>query len=263
MSGISDYELPLATENEIGGVKLYDVLGESTDGTVTQAAITNALNTVGILPKISVTAPTGSTVTATKGDIVLTATEDNGTWLFEVPEFGDWTVSASKDNDTSTKVISVTTVWLYNVTLSYFEATIVVKSPAGTTLICVGNGETQAKISTGTDTFTVTAAAAYTISGSYKNKFVQNKEVAVTAETEYQTTICIYRYGYRIKKSEGSPSTRVQYLYDAVGLTPAAMDFTNGQFNYGGWADQWFVTDNKPLMLKSNVANSALLGLSL
>ena len=153
-------------------------------------------------------------------------TEDNGTWLFEVPDFGDWTVSASKNNDTSTKVISVTTISLYNVTLSYFEA-------------------------------------IYTISGSYKNKFVQNKEVAVTAETEYQTTVCIYRYGYRIKKSEGSPSTRVQYLYDAVGLTPAAMDFTNGKFSYGDWSDKWFVTDNKPLMLKSNVANSTLLGLSL
>ena len=82
-------------------------------------------------------------------------TEDNGTWLFEVPDFGDWTVSASKNNDTSTKVISVTTISLYNVTvsasknndtstkvisvttislynvtLSYFEATI---------LICGGN----------------------------------------------------------------------------------------------------------------------------
>ena len=70
-------------------------------------------------------------------------------------------------------------------------------------------------------------AATYTISGSYKNKFVQ------------------------------------KYLYDAVGLTPAAMDFTNGKFSYGDWADKWFVTDNKPLMLKSNVANSTLLGLSL
>ena len=52
-------------------------------------------------------------------------------------------------------------------------------------------------------------------------------------------------------------------MYDAVGLTPAAMDFTNGKFSYGDWSDKWFVTDNKPLMLKSNVANSTLLGLSL
>lgn len=56
-------------------------------------------------------------------------------------------------------------------------------------------------------------------------------------------------YGFRIDKQDSNPETRVTYLYDAVGKTPARMDFTNNVFNYGGWADAWFVKDSKPCAL--------------
>lgn len=62
------------------------------------------------------------------------------------------------------------------------------------------------------------------------------------------------RYGFRIKNSESNPRTRVEYLYDAVGMTPASMNFSTGVFNYGSWADIWFVRDNHPCMLKSDGA---------
>lgn len=60
------------------------------------------------------------------------------------------------------------------------------------------------------------------------------------------------RYGFRIKNAEPNPSTRVEYLYDAEGMTPAGMNFNTGVFNYGSWADIWFVRDNHPCMLKSD-----------
>ena len=60
------------------------------------------------------------------------------------------------------------------------------------------------------------------------------------------------RYGFRIKNSEPNPSTRVEYLYDAEGMTPASMNFNTGVFNYGSWADIWFVRDNHPCMVKSD-----------
>ncbi len=60
------------------------------------------------------------------------------------------------------------------------------------------------------------------------------------------------RYGFRIKNSEPNPSTRVEYLYDAAGMTPASMNFSTGVFSYGSWADIWFVRDNHPCMLKSD-----------
>ena len=60
------------------------------------------------------------------------------------------------------------------------------------------------------------------------------------------------KYGYRIDKNNSDPATRVEYLFDAVGKTPAHMDFEKGEFDYGDWSNVWFVTDNKPLMLKSD-----------
>lgn len=59
------------------------------------------------LATIVVTAPTGSNVTATKGDITLTAPEVNGTWTFSVPEAGTWTLTAIKGSDSSSTTIDV------------------------------------------------------------------------------------------------------------------------------------------------------------
>ena len=139
----------------------------------------------GILPHITIYAPTGCTITAANGGTTLTATETSGTYEVDVPRLGDWTLTCSKTVDgtprSAQKVVSVAAVQGYSVRMSYG-----------------------------------------------------------------------YMYGFRIKKSEGSPSARVEYLYDAVGKEPAHMDFTRGIFDYGDWANAWFVTDNKPLMLKSD-----------
>lgn len=54
------------------------------------------------------------------------------------------------------------------------------------------------------------------------------------------------RYGIRIDKNDGNPSSRISYIFDAVGMTPAKMDYANGKFDYGSWADAWFVKNNYP-----------------
>lgn len=61
-----------------------------------------------------------------------------------------------------------------------------------------------------------------------------------------------YRWGIRIDKRNSDPNTRCEYIFDAKGMGPAGMDFTNGVFNYGDWADLWFVKNNRPCMLKSD-----------
>ncbi len=58
------------------------------------------------------------------------------------------------------------------------------------------------------------------------------------------------RYGFRVKIGEANPSSRVEYLFDAVGMTPAFMNFSAGVFNYGSWRDIWFIRDNYPVMVK-------------
>ena len=55
-------------------------------------------------------------------------------------------------------------------------------------------------------------------------------------------------YGFHIDGNDSNPSTRVRYLLDAVGMTPAKMNFAAGTFDYGSWADAFFMP--RPCMLK-------------
>ena len=57
------------------------------------------------------------------------------------------------------------------------------------------------------------------------------------------------RYGFKINKTNDNSDTAVTYTYDAVTMTPAAMNFTTGEFNYGSWANAWFVRDAYPVAL--------------
>ena len=57
-------------------------------------------------------------------------------------------------------------------------------------------------------------------------------------------------YGFHINGSESDPASKVTYLRDAIGATPAAMNFTAGTFSYGSWADAFFLP--RPCMLKSD-----------
>ena len=54
-----------------------------------------------------VTAPVGSTVTATKDGKTKTATENNGVFTFKGLEAGEWTVTATKGSQTASKLVTV------------------------------------------------------------------------------------------------------------------------------------------------------------
>lgn len=60
------------------------------------------------------------------------------------------------------------------------------------------------------------------------------------------------RYGMRINRLDSNPATRVKYILDAVGMTPAGMNFSGGGFDYGDWGDVWFVKNNRPVMLRTD-----------
>lgn len=55
-------------------------------------------------------------------------------------------------------------------------------------------------------------------------------------------------YGFHINGNESSPANNVTYLKDAVGMTPAKMNFTTGVFDYGSWKDAFFMP--RPCMVK-------------
>ena len=55
-------------------------------------------------------------------------------------------------------------------------------------------------------------------------------------------------YGFHIDGSESDPAAKVTYLEDAVGMTPAYMDYANSKFNYGSWAGAFFMP--RPCMVR-------------
>lgn len=56
-------------------------------------------------------------------------------------------------------------------------------------------------------------------------------------------------YSFHISNSESDPSSKVTYLDDAVGMTPAKMNYSTGKFDYGSWKDIWFIKECKPCIL--------------
>lgn len=77
-----------------------------------------------------------------------------------------------------------------------------------------------------------------------------NTKAILAAVDENTRVKSIKRYGVKINKNDSNPTTRVTYILDAVGMTPAAMNYSTGKFSYGDWADKWFIKQNYPCMLK-------------
>jgi hypothetical protein len=57
-------------------------------------------------------------------------------------------------------------------------------------------------------------------------------------------------YGFHIDSTNSNPTTAVTYIADAVGMTPAYMDYQNEEFNYCSWKNAFFMP--RPCMLKSD-----------
>ena len=69
---------------------------------------------------ISVTYPSGSTCTCTKGSRTLRAKDTSGSYLFLIPEAGAWTVSCTDGTKTVSKSVTITAQYQSeNVSLSY------------------------------------------------------------------------------------------------------------------------------------------------
>lgn len=116
------------------------------------------------LATIVVTAPTGSTVTATKDDITLTAPEVNGTWTFSVPEAGTWTLTATKGSSSASTTIDV--IGSYDAELIYSWTATITGNGGGSATVTIegtnyGNAATVQVPSGATINFTAYSGKYY------------------------------------------------------------------------------------------------------
>lgn len=62
-------------------------------------------------------------------------------------------------------------------------------------------------------------------------------------------------YGIKIDTTNPNPETALTYTDDAIGFTPAKMNFTTDSFEYGSWQDKFPFNQIKPCVLKDGVVN--------
>ena len=73
----------------------------------------------GMKPKIIVTAPMGTVVTATKGTTVITAGESGGKYVILADDYGVWTVAGTKGSQSASQDVNVVAVDTYEVALDF------------------------------------------------------------------------------------------------------------------------------------------------
>lgn len=150
---------------------------------------TNAVGKAGTQFSLVVTVETGSLVTATKGTRSVSGTAVNGSCVLTLPEAGTWTVTATRDGQTSdTKTVSV--VDSYAVTLTFFSATITVTAPSGAVVTLKKGGSTvDSKTSTGTVVFTVYETGEYTVEATQGEQSTSGTVNVVSSTTSYAITL--------------------------------------------------------------------------
>jgi hypothetical protein len=113
---------------------------------------------------LTVTAPANVTVTATKDDEIFTGvTDSEGVATFEGLSSGTWTVTITNGSQTATKTVLIDTE--YSVVLAFFQATISVNYPSGSTCTCSdGTTTLTAPNTSGSCVFTVPNAGTWTVS---------------------------------------------------------------------------------------------------
>lgn len=152
-------------------------------------------------------------------------------------------------NGTATDIVSI-----YNLESGNYNSTFTFIASEGTEGISVGIkiGSTVTNVQNLKVSLMICTKAQFDLSSEYQpyaeNNVTLTKEVNIlrtSMDNLFRTPV----FGFRIDKNESDSPTAVEYLYDAVGMTPAYMDFTNSTFNYGSWSDAWFVKNNKPVAL--------------
>ena len=102
----------------------------------------------GLYPQIIVTVAAGAVVTCSNGSKSYEQTSTGAAVVFNVPDYGTWSVSAERDGLPSNTVeIVVDTAKQYAAALAFFESTITVNVEAGSSVVCEGGGKPPPKTS--------------------------------------------------------------------------------------------------------------------
>lgn len=161
---------------------------------------------------LTVTGVAGSTVTVSKDGKSYTRTLDsNGKATFGGLAAGTWTVKMTNGIATSTRTITITTE--YELTMTYFTATINITYPAKSTCVIKNSSGAQVRSDTNTSensrkwTTSVGEADTYTIIATATDGSGKTKSTTVSITTKGQVETVTLRYSVDIfREGEGVSS---------------------------------------------------------
>ena len=205
-----------ATKEELSNKAKTDLSNISNE--TMKAKIEASGFTGGILPQIIVTAPTGSTVTATLDSKTYTATESSGTWTFDVDKYGVYTVTGTLGANTASKEVEVNVVQRYAVELSYSHIYGVEWDGTSTTVW----SRTDGAASFVDPTPYVSGASSY--NSPFDNLYPWNGMVRVTDSTAGEL-VAIPKFWYKWTRSGNTMKLQIADKYvDGFSVSPAHMD---------------------------------------
>ena len=173
-------------------------------------------------PVVNVNVTTGSVVTATDGTTTLTETAVDGKATFNIPNYGTWEISATKDGQTTgTETLVVDTAKVYTVGLSYFAATLNVTGKAGA-VVTATNGTksfTGTIPSGGTLALAINVAGTYSVSATYDGVSSNTATVNVTTDgATYSTSVSFITLTVTVESGSSVTVAKGSYSYQVTSV---------------------------------------------
>ena len=199
----------------------------------------------GMKPKIIVTAPTGTVVTATKGTTVITAGESGGKYVILADDYGVWTIAVTKGSQSVSQDVNVVAVDTYEVTLGFIPDIL--------------NDATWEQIKAVAD---ASEGANYWSVGDTKQITLNGKVSDGLTLSNYQTWVYIIGFnhnssvegtgiafgGFKTAASGGIDVALCDSGYNSSKTSGQWFNMNNGQSNTGGWQSSSMRSTTLPLV---------------
>lgn len=202
----------------------------------------------GMKPKIIVTAPTGTVVTATKGTTVITAGESDGKYVILADDYGVWTIAGTKGSQSVSQDVNVVAVDTYEVALDFTPKVL--------------NDATWVQIQAVADTST---GPNYWAVGDTKEITINGKLSDALTLSDYSTYVYIVGFdhnasvegtgiafqGFKTAQTGGINISLCDGYYGTWDTPSQIFSMNNGNESNGGWKTSRMRSTTLPLVKSS------------
>lgn len=199
----------------------------------------------GMKPKIIVTAPTGTVVTATKGTTVITAGEAGDKYVILADDYGVWTVAGTKGSQSISQDVNVVAVDTYEVTIDFTPKVLndatweqirdVADASTGPNYWAVGDTKQITMNGMLDDHLTLTNYSTYVyIIGFDHNKDIEGSGIAFQ--------------GFKTAQTGGTDVALCDGVYNVEGAGGSRFFMTGTTENSGGWKSTTMRNGTLPLV---------------